>query len=99
MHELADHTLISRSAATRLIDKIEEAGLVERRVCPSDRRGMEVVLTTEGKKVQESAAPIVLRGLQRHFGRHLDLAQAETLATALESVLTGEGAAVSESRS
>lgn len=91
MHELADQALISRSAATRLIDKIEEAGLVQRRVCHSDRRGMEVVLTTEGRKVQEGAAPVVLRGLRRHFGRHLDAVQAENLAVALESVLAGEG--------
>ncbi|MEX0667364.1 MAG: MarR family transcriptional regulator [Acidimicrobiia bacterium] len=91
MSELAEMALISRSAATRLVDKIEEAGYVERYVCPTDRRGMVVSLTAEGRKVQERAAPVVLRGLQRHFGRYLDEEQAEAMAHTFERILEGEG--------
>ena len=91
MSELADLALISRSAATRLVDKIEAAGYVERHICPTDRRGMVVSLTTEGRKVQERAAPIVLRGLEQHFGRYLDEEQAEWMATTFERILIGEG--------
>lgn len=91
MHELAEYSLLSRSAATRLVEKIEEAGLVERRICPSDRRGIVVTLTAEGRKVQERAAPLFLRTLQKHFGQHLEEEQAEMLASALERVLVGEG--------
>jgi len=91
MSELAEMALISRSAATRLVDKIEEAGFLERYVCPTDRRGMVVSLTPEGRRVQERAAPVVLRGLQRHFGRYLDEEQAEAMAETFERVLVGEG--------
>jgi DNA-binding MarR family transcriptional regulator len=91
MSELAEMALISRSAATRLVDKIEEAGYVERHVCPTDRRGMVVSLTPEGRKVQERAAPIVLRQLQNHFGRYLDQEQAEAMAQNFERILEGEG--------
>ena len=91
MSELADLALISRSAATRLVDKIEEAGYVERHICPTDRRGMEVSLTAEGRKVQERAAPIVLRGLERHFGRYLDEDEAEEMANSLDRILVGLG--------
>ena len=91
MSELAEMALISRSAATRLVDKIEEAGYVKRYVCPTDRRGMEVSLTPEGRKVQERAAPIVLRQLQNHFGRYLDQQQAEAMAETFERILEGEG--------
>ena len=91
MSELAEMALISRSAATRLVDKIEEAGYVERYVCPTDRRGMVVSLTNEGRRVQGRAAPVVLRGLQRRFGRYLDEDQAEALADTFERVLIGEG--------
>ena len=91
MSELAEMALISRSAATRLVDKIEEAGYVERYVCPTDRRGMVVSLTAEGRKVQERAAPIVLRELQSHFGRYLDEAQAEAMVDNFERILVGEG--------
>jgi len=91
MSELAETALISRSAATRLVDKIEQAGYVERYVCPTDRRGMVVSLTPEGRKVQERAAPIVLRQLQNRFGRYLDQEQAEALAETFERILKGEG--------
>jgi len=91
MSELAELALISRSAATRLVDRIENAGLVERYICPTDRRGMVVALTPEGRKVQERAAPVVLRGLHAHFGRYLDEEQAETMAATFERLLTGEG--------
>ncbi len=91
MSELADMALISRSAATRLVDKIEEAGYVERRVCPTDRRGMVVSLTAQGRDVQERAARVVLRGLQKHFGAYLDEEQAESMANTFERILAGEG--------
>jgi DNA-binding MarR family transcriptional regulator len=91
MSELAEMALISRSAATRLVDKIEDAGFVERYVCPTDRRGMVVALTTEGRKVQERAAPVFLRGLQNHFGQYLDGPQAEVMAETFERLLVGEG--------
>jgi DNA-binding MarR family transcriptional regulator len=94
MSELAEMALISRSAATRLVDKIEEAGYVERYVCPTDRRGMVVSLTPEGRKVQERAAPIVLRQLQSRFGRYLDQEQAEAMADNFERILIGEGVRV-----
>ena len=91
MSELADMALISRSAATRLVDKIERAGYVERRICPTDRRGMVVSLTEEGRKVQQGAAPVVLRGLEKHFGRYLNEQQAEDMANTFERLLIGEG--------
>ena len=91
MSELAEMALISRSAATRLVDKIEDAGLVERYVCATDRRGMVVSLTPEGRKAQERAAPVFLRGLQKHFGQYLDDAQASDMGDTFDRLLAGEG--------
>lgn len=95
MHRLAETATLSRSATTRLVDRIEGAGLVERRVCPEDRRGMEVLLTEQGRKVQRSAAPTALRGLQQHLGRHLTQEQAETLAELLAMIASGQAASCS----
>jgi len=92
MHQLAEVATLSRSGTTRFVDRIEEAGLVERRVCPSDRRGMEVVLTAKGYEVQKRAAPMALRGIQEHLGRHLTQEQAQMLAEVLEGVVEGEKA-------
>lgn len=92
MHQLAEFATLSRSGTTRLVDRIEAAGLVERRVCPSDRRGLEVVLTTKGRQVQAGAGPLVLRGIGQHFGRHLDDEQARSLKDLLEGVADAENA-------
>src|SRR5690348_398981 len=43
--ELAEQVLISNSGLSRLIDRIEKAGLVERRTCDTDRRSFYIVLT------------------------------------------------------
>jgi DNA-binding MarR family transcriptional regulator len=93
MHRLAELATLSRSGTTRLIDRIEAEGLVERRACPSDRRGLEVVLTAQGRELQERAAPVALRGIQEHFGRHLDDHGARRLAELLEQVVASEMAA------
>jgi DNA-binding MarR family transcriptional regulator len=92
MHQLAEVATLSRSGTTRFVDRMEEAGLVERRVCPTDRRGLEVVMTDKGREVQRRAAPAALRGVQEHLGRYLSDDQAGALAGLLEGVLRTERA-------
>ena len=48
MSDLADQTSLTPSGLTRAIDRLVEAGLVERVACPEDRRGAYAVLTTTG---------------------------------------------------
>lgn len=68
MQDLADAVLRSKSGLTRLVDRMVGAGLVAREPCPSDRRGLLAVLTPRGKTRLRNAAPVHLRGIQRHFG-------------------------------
>lgn len=91
MHRLAELATLSRSGTTRLVDRIEAEGLVERRMCPNDHRGVEVVLTAKGREVQERAAPLALRTIQQHFGQYLDDADAGALLTILEAVVSAAG--------
>ncbi len=67
MSELADRLLLSRSGATRLIDRLERQGMVERISCEGDRRGQWAVLTREGRRRLREASPTHLRGVSRHF--------------------------------
>ena len=83
MHELADRLLLSRSATTRFVERIEKQGLVERRACPEDRRGTHVVLTDGGKDVLRNAAPIHLSGVEEHFSGRLTAADTRALIRAL----------------
>ena len=83
MSELADRLLLSRSGATRLIDRLVAEGLVERVVCESDRRGQWASLTDAGRDRLRRASPTHLSGVERHF---LDRFSPEELP-ALEGML------------
>lgn len=87
MSELADGVLLSQSGLTRLVDRMVGAGLVDRVPCPTDRRGLLVVLTPEGRAALRDAAPVHLSGVARHFGAHLDDEEAVVLRAALERVV------------
>ena len=67
MSELADRLLLSRSGATRLVDRLEASGDVERRTCQSDARGSYAQLTPAGRARLRAAAPVHLRGVREHF--------------------------------
>jgi DNA-binding MarR family transcriptional regulator len=86
MQELASSVLLSKSGLSRLVDRMEAAGLVRRERCPSDRRGAFAVLTDQGRSALRRAAPVHLRGIQEHFARHLADGEARTLAAALGRV-------------
>ena len=87
MGELAGSLLLTPSGVTRLVDRMEAEGLVQRQQCPSDRRGWHAVITSAGRSQLRSAAPVHLRGVARHFGRHLSDEEADVLADVLGRVL------------
>jgi DNA-binding MarR family transcriptional regulator len=84
MQELANALVISPSNCTRLVDRLEVAGLVAREVDAADRRVRWAVLTSEGRRRQRRAAPAHLAGIARHVGARLTAPQAAAAATALE---------------
>jgi len=86
MNELAERILYSKSGFTRVIDRMEEEGLV-RRVRPEhDRRSILVVLTAKGTETMEGARRYHRDGIERHFSRHLTDADVKSLTRALEKV-------------
>ena len=88
MNELAERILYSKSGFTRVVDRMEEAGLV-RRVRPEhDRRTILVVLTDKGTETMERARRYHRDGIERHFSQHLTDADIKALTRALEKVST-----------
>jgi DNA-binding MarR family transcriptional regulator len=86
MNALADRILYSKSGFTRVVDRMEEAGLV-RRVRPEhDRRTILVVLTENGRDTMERARRYHRDGIERHFSQHLSDNEIKALARALEKV-------------
>ncbi|MFU8850036.1 MarR family winged helix-turn-helix transcriptional regulator [Micromonospora sp. SL1-18] len=51
--DLAEQLGCDRSNVTALVDKLEQAGLVERRVDPADRRQKTLVVTDAGRRVRD----------------------------------------------
>ena len=84
MTELSDRVRLSHSGVTRLVDRMTQAGLVERTRCDSDRRGTFATLTAAGKARLRRARPVHLRGIREHFGKRLSAAQLSAVAEALE---------------
>jgi DNA-binding MarR family transcriptional regulator len=65
--ELAERVLLSNSGLSRLVDRIERGGLVERTACPTDRRSFHVRLTDAGGEMLERIWPVYARGIAEDF--------------------------------
>ena len=87
MSDLADSVLLSRSGLTRLVDRLERDGLVERRSCPGDARGMNAVITAAGRERFARARRTHLDGVRRRYLDHLSQREQELLAGIWERML------------
>src|SRR4051812_46934869 len=86
MNELAERILYSKSGFTRVVDRMEEAGLVRRVRPENDRRSILVVLTDEGRTMMEQARRHHRHAIEQHFPRHLADTDVKALARGLEKV-------------
>src|SRR5215217_5900358 len=89
MAELADGVLLSRSGMTRLVDRLEREGLLERDACVSDGRGTFAVLTDKGEALLAEARRTHLDGVRERFLQHFEPDELRALATLWERVLPG----------
>ena len=87
MSELAERVLLSRSGVSRLVDRLEEHGLVERATCPTDARGAWAILAPRGLEALRAATPVHLRGVETHFLGPIGDADGEALVRALGAVM------------
>ena len=81
--DLADHVLLTQSGITRLLQGLEDAGLVRRADCPTDGRVVYAELTDAGRQRLRAAARTHVRDIEELFAAHLS---ADELAT-LERIL------------
>src|SRR6266545_2184234 len=88
MNALADRILYSKSGFTRVVDRMEEAGLVQRVRPQHDRRSILIVLTEIGTKTMERARRHHRDGIERHFSQHLSEHEIKALTRALEKIST-----------
>lgn len=84
--DLATRVLLTKSGITRLVDRLEETGLVERRQCPSDRRGFNAVLTAKGREAHRRTIGLHLRSVASAFSDHVAESERAPLRTVLERI-------------
>lgn len=87
MSELADRALLSQSGLTRLVDRLERSGFVERIRCSADRRGLYAAITAAGMERFTAAHETHRGGVRRLFLDRLDRGQIEALAMVWETLL------------
>jgi len=87
MSDLAAHSLSSRSRLSHAVARLEEAGWVARRACPTDRRGCFAHLTEAGMKRLQEAAPGHVEAVRTYLFDPLTDAQHDALREISEALL------------
>lgn len=94
MSELAEAVLLSRSGLTRLVDRLQKDGLVQRQPDPEDARGMYTVLTAKGRDTLRDASRVHLAGVSELVLDRLtesELRQLQLLMTQLDPAAAKDG--------
>ena len=81
--DLAERLMVSTSHMSRVIDKVETLGLVERTPDPTDRRANQVILTADGSDVVATVAPHIAAALDRVIHDTLNPGEISTLIDVL----------------
>jgi DNA-binding MarR family transcriptional regulator len=93
--DVAERVLLSTSGLSRLLDRLEDAGLVERVACPGDRRSLHLKLTDEGARMLERMWPVYARGIVEDFIPVFG-SRAQEIAEAMEGIASACRAAGEE---
>jgi DNA-binding MarR family transcriptional regulator len=84
--ELAKVAGITDSGASRRLDQMIKAGLIDRHSCPTDGRGVYAHMTPAGQAGFERAHAVFLRSLDRNLGRHLEAGEVDAMNATLARI-------------
>jgi len=83
MSELARRAVVARYNLTRLADRLEDAGLIERQDAAEDGRGYDLVLTRAGRALRKKMWPVYEAQIEQLFSRHIGAEEARCIGEAL----------------
>jgi DNA-binding MarR family transcriptional regulator len=86
--DIEARVLLAQYNLSRLLDRLQSAGYVERRPCPEDGRGQIVLITPAGRDLQKRMWPTYRAAIARHVGENLSDAEAETVARLLDKLMS-----------
>ncbi len=88
INELGEAMVLTSGGATRLVDRLEERGYVERVACPTDRRVAWAHITDKGFAVLADATEVHLDDLDEYFVSKLTPDELASLGALLRKVRT-----------
>lgn len=86
MGELAEALVITRGGLTKLVDRLINAGLLERTFCETDRRVSYATLLPAGSELLEEMRPVVRTEFDSAFSANLSAGEAEALQATMERI-------------
>lgn len=86
LNELNDNVLLSQSSLSRLVERLEKRGLVERMAAPDDGRGVLLKLTDEGAALQKEIGREHVRDIAELVGPALTAAEQRELLRLTEKL-------------
>lgn len=88
MRQVAEAVVLSQSATTRLVTRLEDRGLLSRYLCPTDRRGIYTDVSDAGRALLEEARPTNDAALRAALDDASQDPQLAPLVTAMEAMET-----------
>ena len=81
--EIGEAVLLNKYNVSRLLDRLEREGLIDRYACESDGRGAQVRITTSGKDLLKRMWKVYGIAITEHFARHFTQSELSRLSTLL----------------
>ncbi len=85
--ELQDRLLLPQYGVSRLIERIERAGYVEKRACADDGRGQMLAITAAGRDMRAAMWPVYGAAIERTLGERLTPGEMRILSRLLGKLL------------
>ncbi|OUR79709.1 hypothetical protein A9Q83_03245 [Alphaproteobacteria bacterium 46_93_T64] len=87
-YELEEVTLLPQYGVSRILEKIEKAGYLQRLTCDDDGRGQSVVITDAGLKMRQKMWSVYSAAIEEVVGTNLNEAEAATLSGLLKDLIS-----------
>jgi DNA-binding MarR family transcriptional regulator len=84
--ELESKLLLPQYGLSRLLDRIEKAGYIERQVCKADRRGKVLYITQSGEDIRQRMWPVYQKAILDILGKKLSKKEAEQFVLTLSKL-------------
>jgi len=85
--EIERQMLLAQSNISRLLDRLEDQGYVERQSCEADGRGQRITITPSGRDMRRRMWPIYARAIRESIGLRLSPREATSLVALLRKLV------------